>query len=107
MPILERREITIAEAKRLLEAEGDSLDPLQRRVLDYAIKFSKGSEENATKIVEELSRSGLLEKALAVQIVNCMPKSVEEIRAFLGRQRIISEDALKAILGIIEKYGSI
>jgi DNA-directed RNA polymerase subunit F len=37
-------------------------------------------------------------------MVNCMPKTIPEIRTFLGRQRIVAEDTLTRILGIIEKY---
>jgi DNA-directed RNA polymerase subunit F len=33
-----------------------------------------------------------------------MPVSVPEIRTFLGRQRIIAEDTMNKILGIIDKY---
>jgi DNA-directed RNA polymerase subunit F len=33
-----------------------------------------------------------------------MPGSIPEIRTFLGRQRIIAEDTMAKILGIIEKY---
>lgn len=106
MSILEKKEITIAEAKKLLEAKGEELDPLQRRVLDYATKFSKLSADDAAKLMGELTANELLDKALVVQIVNCMPASIEEIRTFLGRQRIISEEAIGAIFGIIEKYRS-
>ena len=105
MSIVEKKEITTAEAKKLLEERAE-LDPLQRRVLDYATRFSKLSAEDAAKLVEELTDGDLLDKSLAVQVVNCMPASIEEIRTFLGRQRIISEETMNAILGKIEKYRS-
>lgn len=106
MSVLDRKEITVAEAKKLLEAQGENLDPLQRRVLDYVTKFSKLSPDDSLKMVEELTKDNLIEKSVAVQIVNSIPESVEELRAFLGRQRIISEEAINAIIGIIKKYGS-
>jgi len=106
MSIVEKKEITTAEAKKLLEERAEELDPLQRRVLDYATRFSKLSAEDAAKLVEELTDGDLLDKSLAVQVVNCMPASIEEIRTFLGRQRIISEETMNAILGKIEKYRS-
>lgn len=106
MSVLDRKEITVAEAKKLLEAQGENLDPLQRRVLDYVTKFSKLSPDDSLKMVEELTKDNLIEKGVAVQIVNSIPESVEELRAFLGRQRIISEEAINAIIGIIKKYGS-
>jgi len=104
MSVLEKREITVAEAKSLLEAKAEELDPLQRRVLDYTIKFSKISAEDAEKLVKELMENGEIDRPLAVQIVNSMPGSIPEIRTFLGRQRIVSEDTLSSILRIIKKY---
>jgi len=101
---LEKKEITVVEAKGLLEKRAEMLDPLQRRVLDYATRFSKLPEEDAVKLVKELTEDGDLDRGLAVQMVNCMPMSVEEVRTFLGRQRIISEETLNKILGKIEKY---
>lgn len=106
MSVLEKKEITVAEAKRLLEERAEDLDPLQRRVLDYTNRFSRLSAEDATKLVEELTGVDMLKNELAVQIANSMPGSVEEVRAFLGRQRIISEETINAILGKIEKYRS-
>lgn len=106
MSVLEKKEITVAEAKNLLEARAEELDPLQRRVLDYATRFSSLSAEDAAELVEELTDGELLDNALAVQIANSMPSSVEELRTFLGRQRIISEETINAILGKIEKYRS-
>jgi len=106
MSVLEKKEITAAKAKEMLEARGEDLDPLQRRVLDYATKFSKLSTEDSNKLVEELTDGDQLDRALAVQIANCLPSSIEEIRTFLGRQRIISEETINAILGKIEKYRS-
>jgi DNA-directed RNA polymerase subunit F len=47
---------------------------------------------------------GSIERQLAVQLANCMPGSIAEIRTFLGRQRIISEEAVNRILTIIKKY---
>jgi len=104
MSIIERREITVSEAKKILESIGE-LDPLQRRVLDYTLKFSKLPAEEAGKLVEELVESGL-ERGIAVQIANCLPQSIEELRTFLGRQRIISKETMENLMRIIEKYRS-
>jgi DNA-directed RNA polymerase subunit F len=104
MTIIERRQITVSEAKEILESI-EELDPLQRRVLDYALKFSKLPAEEASKLVEELVENGL-ERSMAVQIVNCLPDSREELRTFLGRQRIISKETIETLLRIIEKYRS-
>ena len=106
MSILEKKEITITAAKKILEARAEELDPLQHRVLDYVNRFSKLTAEETKRLVEELIDGNLLDKGLAVQIANCMPSSIEEIRTFLGRQRIISEETINEILMKIEKYMS-
>jgi DNA-directed RNA polymerase subunit F len=104
MSVTEKKEITVAEARRLLMDKAEELDPLQRRVLEYTIRFAKLDSESAKEIVEELIKEADINRGLAVQIVNAMPASVPEIRTFLGRQRIIAEDTMNKILGIIDKY---
>jgi len=104
MSVVEKKEITVSEARALLEAKAEELDPLQRRVLDYTVRFTKTDQNNAEKLVSELMEKGGIDRQLAVQLANCMPGSIAEIRTFLGRQRIISEDAVNGLLMIIKKY---
>ena len=106
MSVIDRKEVTIPEARKLLDGDVDELDPLQRRVLDYTIKFSNLAPEEADRLVEELIKEGDLDRDLAVQIANSLPQSIPEIRTFLGRQRIISEERMNNILKIIKKYQS-
>jgi len=104
MSVAEKREITVAEARKLLMDKAEELDPLQRRVLEYTIRFSKLDSESAMELTEKLMKEADIDRGLAVQIVNAMPSTIPEIRTFLGRQRIIAEDALNKILDIIDKY---
>jgi DNA-directed RNA polymerase subunit F len=104
MSVMNKKEITVAEARRILMDKAEELDPLQRRVLEYTIRFSKLDSEAAAKVTDELVEEAKIDRGLAVQIVNCMPRSIPEVRTFLGRQRIVAEDTLNKILGIIEKY---
>ena len=106
MSAVERKEITVAEARKLLMDRAEDLDPLQRRVLEYTIRFSRLESTAAEELVKELMEEGEMERSLAVQIANSMPSSIPEIRTFLGRQRIIAEETMTRILGIIEKYRS-
>lgn len=106
MSVIDKKEVTIPEARKLLDGNVDELDPLQRRVLDYTIKFSNLDPEKANSLVEDLIKEGELERELAVQIANSLPKSIPEIRTFLGRQRIISEERMENILKIIKIYQS-
>ncbi|RLI33235.1 RNA polymerase Rpb4 [Candidatus Bathyarchaeota archaeon] len=104
MSVIKRRPITIPEAKKLLEEGGEEMGPLQRRVLDYTTRFSKLDFEEAVRLVEELVSEVGLERETAVQIANCLPRSQEEIRTILGRQKIISEEDLTRILEIIKRH---
>ena len=104
MSVAEKREITVAEARKLLMDKAEELDPLQRRVLEYTIRFSKLDSDSALELTEKLMKEADIDRGLAVQIVNAMPKTIPEIRTFLGRQRIIAEDSLNKILDIIDKY---
>ena len=94
----------MAEARKILMDKAEELDPLQRRVLEYTIRFSKLDSVAAAALTEELVGEAKIDRGLAVQIVNSMPSTVPEVRTFLGRQRIVAEDTLNKILGIIEKY---
>ena len=101
MSVVDKKEITAAEARKMLMDRADELDPLQRRVLEYTIRFSRLDSESSKELVEELMNETKIDRALAVQIVNSMPASIPEIRTFLGRQRIIAEDTMAKILRII------
>lgn len=104
MSVVEKKNITVVEARKLLDEAGDELNPLQRRVLDYTVRFSKLSHEDAVKLLEELKNEVGLDENAAVQIVNCLPRSPEETRTILGRQKIISEEDLKKILDTIARH---
>ena len=90
--------------KRLLMERPEELDPLQSGSMDYTIRFAKMEQESAEEIVEELMKDAQIDRGLAVQIAKAMPATYREIRTFLGRRRIIAEEAMNKILGIIEKY---
>jgi len=98
--------LTIPEVKKALELIGeDKLDQFQRRSLDYASKFAKVDDAKAETIVDTLKTKFGLDEEEAIQIVNCMPESVEEIRAFLGGgRRIIETSKLQEILSFLDEH---
>lgn len=104
--IVEVQPITTPQVKALLESLGEeNLDQFQRRSLDYATKFSKIDSESAGKLLAELKAEASLEEEEAVQIVSCMPKTIEELRVFLaGGRRIVETSRLESILGLLDKY---
>jgi len=104
--ILKVQPITIPEAKAILESLGEeNLDQFQRRSLDYVTKMSYIDPESARKLLEELKADGTLEEDEAIQVVNIMPKSIEELRVFLaGGRKIVETAKLEKILSILDKY---
>jgi len=103
---IEDKPLTVSQVKQLLESLGEaSLDQFQRRTLDYTAKFTKITPENAEKLIERLIKEFELELDESVEIVNCMPESVEEIRVFLGGgKKIIETSKIEAILSLLNEY---
>ncbi|NWG11854.1 RNA polymerase Rpb4 [Candidatus Bathyarchaeota archaeon] len=102
---IREKEITLPQVKKLLESLGEeNLDQFQRRTLDYLSKFSKVDIDGAKKLVEKLVAEHGLETVEAVQIVNCMPKSVDELRVFLaGGRKIFETSKLEAIVALLNE----
>lgn len=103
---LRERMLTIPEVKKLLESLGeDKLDQFQRRSLDYASKFSRIEPEKAETLVKALVEKFGLEEEEAIQVVNSMPESIEEIRVFLaGGRKIVEMSKLQEILNLLDEY---
>ena len=101
-----KRIVTIPEVKKILDSIGEeNLDQFQRRSLDYATKFSKVDFKVGQKLAKRLIDEFELEEEAAVQIVNCMPESIEEIRSFLGGGRKILEPSkLEGILTLLTEH---
>jgi DNA-directed RNA polymerase subunit F len=102
---LKERIVTVPQVKEALENIGEErLDQLQRRSLDYATKFSKTDSKKIETILNELREKFELEEEEAVQIVNAMPGSIQEIRVFLaGGRKIIETSKLEKILVFLNK----
>jgi DNA-directed RNA polymerase subunit F len=100
------KNLTLPQVKKLLESIGEeNLDQLQRRTFDYASKFSKIDAEAAAKLVERLQKEFGLEEEEAIQITNCLPKTVDELRVFLGGGRkIINASTLKTISNVLGEH---
>lgn len=105
---MEKKEkmLTLPQVKKLLESIGEeNLDQFQRRTLDYVTKFSKIEPEGTEVLIERLVKEFDLTEEEAVQIVNCMPKSIEELRIFLsGGRKIVETSKLEAIVNLLSEY---
>jgi DNA-directed RNA polymerase subunit F len=101
--------ISIPEILKILSSiDEDRLTPIQQRVLDYASKFSKVDPDNASKLFSILTSDFEVEPELAVQLVDIMPQSVEEIRSILrtGRWRLVSTEVFAKILEVLDSFRS-
>jgi len=103
---LRERSLTLPEVKKLLESLGEEkLDQFQRRSLDYVSKFSRVEPDKAEKLLKALIEKFGLEEEEAIQVVNSMPESIEEIRVFLaGGRKIVEMSKLQEILNLLDEY---
>ena len=97
------KRLSLPQVKNVLEEIGEkNLDQFQRRTLDYLKKFSKVDAKTAEKLLERLMNEFGLDEAEAVQVVNCMPETADELRVFLASGRKIIEIAkLEAIVSAL------
>jgi DNA-directed RNA polymerase subunit F len=102
------KKLTLPQVKKIMESIGEeNLDQLQRRTFDYISKFAKIDAPTSEKLVQKLVTDFGLEEVEAVEIVNCMPKSIEELRVFLaGGRKIIETSKLEAIIKLLDEHRS-
>ncbi len=100
---LSENRLTLPQVKKVLDNIGEeNLDQFQRRTLDYVNKFSKLDVKTAEKLLKRLVKEFVIEETEAVQIINCMPETVDELRVFLASGRKIIEAAkLEAIISLL------
>jgi DNA-directed RNA polymerase subunit F len=97
--------LTVPQVKKILETIGEeNLDQFQRRTLDYVKKFAKVDPEKAEDLLQTLIKDYDLNEAEAVQIINCMPETVDELRVFLaGGKKIIETSKLNTIVDLLNE----
>ena len=97
--------LTTPEANQILEKiDVEKADQIQKRTLDYTTKFSKVTAESAKKLRKELETDCGLSEEESVELVNIMPKSIEELRTFTsGWRKLLSTETLEKILKILHQ----
>ena len=95
--------LSLPQAKHeLMEIGEENLDQFQRRTLDYLQKFSKIDEAAVPGLLDRLIKEFGLEENEAVQVINCAPESVDELRIFLaGGKKIVETAKLQAIVALL------
>lgn len=99
----QRKVLSIPEAHQILQKiDLDKADQIQKRTLDYTSKFSKSTPEQARKMRKELETECGLTEEEAVEVVNIMPKTIEELRTFTsGWRKLLPTETLEKILKIL------
>jgi DNA-directed RNA polymerase subunit F len=98
-----KKVLTIPEANQILQKLNvEKADQIQKRTLDYTTKFSKANADAAKKMKKELVEDCGLTEEEAVEVVNILPKSIEELRAFTsGWRKLLPTETLEKILKIL------
>lgn len=102
--IIEEKAIPVPITKKKLQDIGRDLNQFQKRTLDYATVFAKTSPKDSEELVERLMKFLGLSHKESVQVVNCMPESIEELRAFVPRHRLVEPAKLQEALKLISDY---
>ncbi|MCD6381328.1 MAG: hypothetical protein J7L50_03275, partial [Candidatus Odinarchaeota archaeon] len=104
LKIKSRKYLTLPEVKEILEklSEERELDYTQRITLDYVSKFSRISKEKTMELLKKLMELGVDEES-AYQIVNIMPKTLEELSTIVGG-RAYSDEKMKEVVELINSY---
>jgi len=98
--ITDKEIITLSEVKHLLESgKPEEMDQIQRWMLDYVSKFSKVSHDEGKKLVDTLVKECDLTEEEAVEVVNILPTTLEELRTFtFGWKKLILTSTLEKAL---------
>lgn len=102
--ITKKELITLPEVRKILEqVKQDDMDQIQRWTYDYVTKFAKTGAEAAHEMVRLLIEQCELKEEEAVEVVNVLPSSLEELRAFtFGWKKLILTETLQKMLNIIK-----
>ena len=100
---VEKKLLSIPEANQALQKINvEKADEIQKRTLDYLLKFSKATPEEARKMRKQLESDCGLTPEEAVEVVNIMPKTIEELRTFTsGWRKLLSTETLEKVLKIL------
>ena len=97
--------ITLPEVKEILqEVKPDEMDQIQRWTFDFVTRFSKIDAKTSRKMVEEQMKECELKEEEAVELVNILPGSLEELRSFtFGWKKLILTNTLEKMLEILKQ----
>ncbi|MEM0054119.1 MAG: RNA polymerase Rpb4 [Nitrososphaeria archaeon] len=103
-----KKPITMAEAKEILEKVNvEEADQIQKRTIDYLIKFTKVDSKTAKRIKERLIKEADLTEEEAIEVINILPSSIMELNTIIaGWKKIFSTEKKNLILNILKEEKS-
>ncbi len=98
------RVITVPEAREILsKIDPEQTDQIQKRTMDYLLKFSKVDPDKAKKMRKALVEDCGLTLDEATELINVIPKSQEELRVFTsGWRKLIPTATVEKMLKILK-----
>ena len=103
--IKKKQPISVSEVKEIMEkSDPESMDQIQRWTFDYVSKFAKIDGKAAKKLKQQLVKDCGITEEEAVEIVNNLPSTEAELRAFtFGWKKLILAETLDKMLKIIKE----
>lgn len=105
--IVSEKKISIPQLKKILEdmRKKRDLNSIEALTLEYATKFSKIDPEKAESLIRELTDEEELPEEIAVQLVNVMPVTIDEIRVILAPlSKTFPTEKVESIKRRLDKY---
>ena len=102
--IIHKEVISLPQVKEILgSVKPDDMDQIQRWTYDYVSKFAKSDSVTAQEMIKQLIEKCELKEEEAVEIVNVLPTSLEELRAFsFGWKKLVLTETLEKMLSILQ-----
>ena len=107
MEVLDEKMVSWAEARKILEkkAKDKELGYEQKNAMEHLKKFSKMSEKKTEEMIKELSKNERLKDRHIMNVVNHLPKNMDEINILFSNEIItLTEDDKKAMLKVVSKF---
>ncbi|NCN65377.1 MAG: DNA-directed RNA polymerase subunit F [Candidatus Altiarchaeum hamiconexum] len=113
MKITEKKLTTLSHVREILlkrekiAIDGEPMTDDQKKLLNYANKFSKLSVRDTKELQKKLKGIKLhLSDVQIVKIIDMLPKNIDEIRAIFSKDEKFSynADELKQILDCVAQY---
>ncbi len=100
----EKKILSLAEAQQIMQKiDVEKADQIQKRTIDYAAKFSKVTADVARRMRKQLESDCGLSSEESAEVVNNMPKSIEEIRTFTaGWKKLLPTETLEKMRKILD-----